>query len=315
MPRLALSSGSRGARLRERTPGHAAAPSARAGSGSGSAATSGVPAALRAIGVRPSRRLGQNFLIDPRVAERIAALVDDPREPVIEIGPGLGALTMLLAATGRELTAVELDLRLAEALEMRLAPWPAARVVRGDILEQRAEDLASGPATVVANLPYSITTPALEWIVAQGGRVRRAVLMVQREYAQRLSAKPGGKEHGSITVFLRLHAEVRVLFRVSPGAFHPRPEVDSVVLEVVPHPYAGTTTEERAAAERLARAGMGTRRKTLANALGRALQMDGASVRAWLEVVRVDPERRGETLTVDEWIALARHDPRSVWER
>ncbi|HET9941483.1 MAG TPA: 16S rRNA (adenine(1518)-N(6)/adenine(1519)-N(6))-dimethyltransferase RsmA [Candidatus Eisenbacteria bacterium] len=306
MPRLALSSGSRGTELKERAPRDAGA--ARAAG----AATSGVPAALRAIGVRPSRRLGQNFLIDPRVAERIVALVEDPREAVIEIGPGLGALTTLLAATGRELTAVELDLRLAEALETRLAVWPAARVVRGDILEQRAEDLASGPATVVANLPYSITTPALEWIVTQGGRVKRAVLMVQREYAQRLSAKPGGKEHGSITVFLQLHAEVRVLFRVSPGAFHPRPEVDSVVLEVVPRPYPGTTAEERASVERLARAGMGTRRKTLANALGRALGMEGAVVRAWLGAAGVDPERRGETLTVDEWIALARVAPRRM---
>jgi len=270
-----------------------------------------VPAALRAIGVRPSRRLGQNFLIDPRVAERIAALVEDPKEPVIEIGPGLGALTMLLAATGRELTAVELDLRLAEALETRLAQLPSARVVRGDILEQRAEDLVSGPATVVANLPYSITTPALEWIVRQGGRVSRAVLMVQREYAQRLSAKPGGKEHGSITVFLQLHAEVRVLFRVSPGAFHPRPEVDSVVLELMPRPYPGTTAEERASVEHLARTGMGTRRKTLANALGRALGMEGAAVRAWLDAAHVDPGRRGETLAVDEWIALAKAEQRS----
>jgi len=303
MPRLALSSGSRDRRLNEGAP-------RREGAGAaGGAPTSGVPAALRALGVRPSRRLGQNFLIDPRVAERIAALVLDPREPVIEIGPGLGALTTLLAASGRELTAVELDLRLAEALEMRLAPWLSARVVRGDILEQRAEDLVGGPATVVANLPYSITTPALEWIVTQGARVKRAVLMVQREYAQRLSAAPGGKEHGSITVFMQLHAEVRVLFRVSPGAFHPRPEVDSVVLEVVPRPYPGTTAEERASVERLARAGMGTRRKTLANALGRALEIDGATARAWLDGAGVDPGRRGETLTVEEWIALARREP------
>jgi len=304
MPRLAPSSGSRGGLLRDGSPRGAAG-----GSAAGGVATSGVPAALRAIGVRPSRRLGQNFLIDPRVAERIAALVEDPKEPVIEIGPGLGALTMLLAATGRELTAVELDLRLAEALETRLAPRPGARVVRGDILEQRAEDLVSGPATVVANLPYSITTPALEWIVRQGGRIRRAVLMVQREYAQRLSAKPGGKEHGSITVFLQLHAEVRVLFRVSPGAFHPRPEVDSVVLELMQRPYPGTTAEERASVEHLARAGMGTRRKTLANALARALGMEGAVVRAWLAAAGVESERRGETLSVDEWIALSKWKP------
>jgi 16S rRNA (adenine1518-N6/adenine1519-N6)-dimethyltransferase len=306
MPRLAPSSGSRGARRREGSLREAAGP------GSGAAATSGVPARLRAIGVRPSRRLGQNFLIDPRVAERIAALVEDSAEPVIEIGPGLGALTTLLAATGRELTAVELDLRLAEALEARLAAWPAARVVRGDILDQRADDLAGGAATVVANLPYSITTPALEWILAQGTRVKRAVLMVQREYAQRLSAAPRGKEHGSITVFLQLHAEVRVLFRVSPGAFHPRPEVDSVVLELVPRPYPGTTAEERASVERLTRAGMGTRRKTLANALSRALGLGSTTVRPWLEAAGVQPDRRGETLTLGEWIALARHEPRVV---
>src|SRR5512138_993577 len=256
MPRLAPSSASRGskaggdaagARRGSRGSGTRTAPDAV--SAADAPATSGVPSALRAIGVRPSRRLGQNFLIDPRVAERIAALVEDPREPVIEIGPGLGALTTLLARTGRPLVAVELDLRLAEALESRLAPWKAARVVRGDVLEQRTEDLVDRPATVVANLPYSITTPALEWILAQGSRVRRAVLMVQREYAERLGAKPGGKEHGSITVFTQLHAEVRVLFRVSPGAFHPRPEVDSVVLELLPRPYPGTTAEERIAAE------------------------------------------------------------------
>jgi 16S rRNA (adenine1518-N6/adenine1519-N6)-dimethyltransferase len=299
MPRLALSSGSSRAR---------ATRGAGIAEGTAPAATSGVPAALRAIGVRPSRRLGQNFLIDPRVAERIAALVLDPAEPVIEIGPGLGALTALLARAGRPLVAVEVDRRLAEALTSRLSAETAARVVRGDILEQRAADLANGAVTVVANLPYSITTPALEWIVDQGPLVRRALLMVQREYAQRLSAAPGGKEHGSITVFLALHAEIRVLFRVSPGAFYPRPEVDSVVLEFLPRPYPGTTAEERASAERLARAGMGTRRKTLANALARALKMEASVVRAWLAAAEIDADRRGETLGVEGWIALARKE-------
>ena len=242
MPRLAHSSGSR---TRGTT-----SPVALA------SATSGVASALRAIGVRPSRRMGQNFLIDPRVAARIAALVDDPLEPVVEIGPGLGALTTLLAQSGRLLTAVELDLRLAEAVERALASYHAARVVRGDILEQRLDTLLGRmlgeppAATIVGNLPYSITTPTLEWILAQGSRVNRALLMVQREYARRLAAPPGGKDYGSITVFVGLHAEVHALFRVSPGAFHPRPAVDSVVLELRPRPYPGTGPEERSAAER-----------------------------------------------------------------
>jgi 16S rRNA (adenine1518-N6/adenine1519-N6)-dimethyltransferase len=292
MPRPVLSSGSSPADRSASTP-HA---------------TSGVAATLRSLGVRPSRRLGQNFLCDPRVAERIASLVSDPMEPVLEIGPGLGALTTLLARTGRPLVAVEVDFRLAEALERTLEPWAEARVIRGDILAQVVSDLVPGdePLTVVGNLPYSITTPAIEWILAQGPRVRRAVLMAQREYAERLAAKPGGKEYGSLTVFVSLHAKVATLFRASPGAFYPRPDVDSVVLEMMPRPFPGTTEEERVLAERLARAGMGTRRKTIANSLARGMETDAPGVRTLLNIAGIEAERRAETLGVEEWVRLAR---------
>ena len=291
MPRPALSSRSR----------------ARATSGA-RGATSGVPGALRTLGVRPSRRLGQNFLSDPRVAQRIVDLVSDPMEPVVEIGPGLGALTTLLARTGRPLVAVEVDFRLAEAQENILREWPAAGVVRGDILEQRLDTLIPGsaPVTIVGNLPYSITTPAIEWILAQGSRVRRAVLMVQREYAERLAAAPGGKEFGSLSVYVSLHAEVETLFRASPGAFYPRPDVDSVVLEMRPRPWPGSTEEERALVERLARAGMGTRRKTIANSLARGMDVESGRVRSLLERAAIEAERRAETVSVEEWIRLAR---------
>jgi 16S rRNA (adenine1518-N6/adenine1519-N6)-dimethyltransferase len=290
---------------------HRLAPSSRSKTASTSA-TSGVPAALRALGIRPSRRLGQNFLIDPRVAERIASLVEDPREPVVEVGPGLGALSLLFARTGRPLTVVELDLRLAEYMEHALAPYPSARVIRGDILEHDLDALliggpAEGPATVAGNLPYAITTPAVEWILRQGPRLSRSVLMVQREYAERLLARAGTKEYGSISIFVSLHAEVVSLFRVSAGAFYPRPEVDSIVLELMPRAYPGTTGEERDQAARLARAGTGTRRKTVANALARGLDgIDVAAVRKVLSDAGVDAERRGETLSVEEWIGVAR---------
>ncbi|HLQ67167.1 MAG TPA: 16S rRNA (adenine(1518)-N(6)/adenine(1519)-N(6))-dimethyltransferase RsmA [Candidatus Limnocylindrales bacterium] len=296
MPRLLPFSGSRRARLRP-----------TAGSGD-SGATAGVPGALRALGVRPSRRLGQNFLLDPRVAERIAALVADPLEPVVEIGPGLGALTERLAASGRLVVAVELDLRLAEEVERRLAARPNVRVVRGDVLEQRLGDLLPGsaPVMVVANLPYSITTPAVEWVLAGGARVRRAYLMVQREVAERMTARPGGKEFGSLAVFLAMHAEVKPLFRVSPGAFYPRPEVESVVVEVTPRPYPGSTEAERGDAEKLARAATGGRRKTVANALARGMGVEPDAARRLLSEAGVDPGRRGETLAVEEWLNLAR---------
>jgi 16S rRNA (adenine1518-N6/adenine1519-N6)-dimethyltransferase len=267
-----------------------------------------VPGALRDLGVRPSKRLGQNFLTDPRVARRIAALVADPGEPVLEIGPGLGALSLELCATGRPFVAVELDLRLAEHMEGELRSYPRARVVRGDVLDQRVETLFPGKerVTVIGNLPYSITTPALEWILEQKERVGRALLMVQREFAERLIAQPGSKEYGSISVFVGLNAGVRSLFRVSPGAFHPRPEVDSTVLEVVPRPFPGTTVEEREAAERLARASMGTRRKTVVNALARGLTVEAGEARALLESAGIDPVRRGETLSAAEFVTLAR---------
>jgi 16S rRNA (adenine1518-N6/adenine1519-N6)-dimethyltransferase len=305
MPRLLPSFGSRRDRAPRRTPHEAPRISGS------TAATSGVPGALRALGVRPSRRLGQNFLLDPRVAERIAGLVEDPAEAVVEIGPGLGALTERLLATGRAVVAVEVDLRLAEALERRLAAERNARVVRGDMLEQRLDALVPGPVpvTVVANLPYSITTPAVEWVLEQGPRVRRAFLMVQREVAERMTAKPGGKEYGSLTVFLALHAEVAPLFRVSPGAFHPRPDVDSVVVQLTPRSYPGTTAEERARAERLARAATTGRRKTVANALARGMDVDPELARGILIRAGIDPVRRGETLSVDEWLELARSWP------
>jgi 16S rRNA (adenine1518-N6/adenine1519-N6)-dimethyltransferase len=235
-------------------------------------------------------------------------LVADAGGPVLEIGPGLGALTVPLARLGRPLVAVEVDLRLAEHVERLLTGHPSARLVRGDVLKQTLEALAPAaePVTVVANLPYSITTPALEWILAQGRRVRRALLMVQREYAERLTARAGGKDYGSLTVFVGLEADVAPRFRVSSGSFHPRPEVDSTVVEVTPRPYPDSTPEERELAARLARAAMGTRRKTLANALQVGLGADPAAVRAALSRSGIDPKRRGETLSIPEFLNLAR---------
>ena len=314
MPPLEASSGSRRvvrtpASARERAAERKQRLRPTAGTGD-PAATSGVPAVLRTLDVRPSRRLGQNFLTDPRVAERIAALADevDAGGAVVEIGPGLGALTERLARTGRPVVAVELDHRLAEHVESVLAAHSASRVVRGDILEQELAVLLPGDAavTVVANLPYSITTPAIEWVLAQGPRVRVAYLMVQREVAQRMTAVPGGKEFGSLSVFLSLHAEIEALFRVSPGAFYPRPEVDSVVVRMRPRPYPGTTAGERADAERLARAATGGRRKTIGNALALGLGIAAEDARELLRSSGVEPTRRGEGLSVEEWLALAR---------
>ena len=134
--------------------------------------------------------------------------------------------------------------------------------------------------------------------------------MVQREYADRLTAAPGSKEYGTVTVFVGLNATAKRHFRVSPGAFYPRPQVESVVLEVAPRAYAGTTLEEREAAARLARASMGTRRKTLGNSLKRGLGVGAGEARALLDEAGLDPARRGETLSIGDFVRLAR-----VWIR
>jgi 16S rRNA (adenine1518-N6/adenine1519-N6)-dimethyltransferase len=139
--------------------------------------------------------------------------------------------------------------------------------------------------------------------------------MVQREVAERMTATPGGKEFGSLSVFLALHAEIAPLFRVSPGAFHPRPEVDSMVVSVTPRPYPGTSEPERQEVERLARAATTARRKTVANALARGIGMEPEAVRHLLDEARIDPARRGETLGVEEWIALARASLRQAGGR
>ena len=130
--------------------------------------------------------------------------------------------------------------------------------------------------------------------------------MVQREFADRLTAEPGTKEYGPISVFVGLNAKVRSVFRVSPGAFHPRPEVESMLLEVTPRAFPGSTAEERDAASRVARAAMGSRRKTLANALARGLRLPGPEARALLEEARIEGSRRGETLSIGEVLGLAR---------
>jgi 16S rRNA (adenine1518-N6/adenine1519-N6)-dimethyltransferase len=193
-------------------------------------------------------------------------------------------------------------------MEGKLRPYPMSRLVRGDVLDQRLDELFPGGnrLTVVGNLPYSITTPALEWILGQKERVGRALLMVQREFAERLTAKPGSKEYGSISVFVALNAGVQNCFRVSPGAFHPRPEVDSTVLEITPRDYPGTTAGEREAASMMARASMGVRRKTLANALANGLGVSAEEARRVLSDAGLDPVRRGETLSAGEFVTLAR---------
>lgn len=253
---------------------------------------------------RPRKRFGQHFLTQPAIARRIVALAAaGPTDTVLEIGPGRGALTALLAETTGTLWLVEVDRDLAARLRDRFADRASVRVVEGDVLDVDLGDLLRGaaPVVAVANLPYNISTPVLMKLLEEPALFSRLILMLQREVAERLCAAPGGKTYGALSVAVQLVADVEIAFRVSPGAFTPRPKVESAV--VVIHPRRPPAVSPAAAAEvrRLLRAVFGRRRKQLANAL-KTLHPDPRTV---LDRLAIDPTRRPETLTVGEFVRLA----------
>ena len=284
--------------------------------------------------LRPRRRLGQNFLVDRNVARRIAESTGlRPGERVLEVGAGLGALTLALVEEGGVVVALERDARVAEALRWVLVEWcrPALLgrrvfVVVADVLEADLERLLAGPTAqagvrgpgvVAANLPYVITSPFLLQLARAGGW-RRAVLTVQQEVAERLAARPGTAAYGSLTVAVQARLAVRLLFPVSRRCFWPAPQVDSAVVLLEPRPDRPAGPLERALEEVL-RAGFGQRRKTLRNALatlfggagpqgkagGDGGQAEYQPVEALLACAGVDGSARAEQLDVDAFLRLA----------
>lgn len=288
---------------------------------------------LRTFALHPRRRLGQHFLADPRLCRRIADSCGvAPGERVVEVGPGLGALTLALLEAGAEVLAVERDPGLARALKGIVAQWgPSAlrdgriRIVAADVLALDLGRLLAGPpgpsepgpttrrGVVASNLPYGITSPFLLQLVRAGGW-RRAVLMVQKEVGQRLAARPGDAAYGSLTVAVQARCRVAQVLEVSRRCFVPPPEVDSVVVALEPlgAPLAPDLDE---ALERVLRAGFGQRRKMLRNAMARLYvradegppSRDDPGSRACklLAEAGIDPQRRAETLSPGEFLRLA----------
>jgi 16S rRNA (adenine1518-N6/adenine1519-N6)-dimethyltransferase len=255
----------------------------------------------------PRRRFGQNFLHDPRVARRIVgAAAVSAGEGVLEIGPGLGALTRPLLDAGARVTAIEIDPRLADFLEADLAGRPGFVLVRGDVREADLDRLAPQARTLVANLPYSITGPVLALLVDRADRFDRALVMLQKEVASRLTARPGGKELGAVSVLLRLQWRVERLFDVGRGAFQPAPDVVSSVVRFTRLAGARLDADVKAAVNRAYRHRRKMLRKTLADAaageasLGRALVALGHAETA-----------RPEALAPEDWprlLAAARRE-------
>jgi 16S rRNA (adenine1518-N6/adenine1519-N6)-dimethyltransferase len=264
-------------------------------------------ALLRQFDIRPKKSLGQNFLVNERAAAQIVAAAElEPVDVVLEVGPGLGALTRHLAARCRRVVAVELDQRLLPVLEYVLSDLHNVQLVHGDILELEPQTLLSPGYKVVANIPFYITSNLLRHLLEADIRPQLLVLTVQEEVARRIVAQPG--DMSLLAVSVQVYGYPRIVNRLKAGAFYPRPKVDSAVVQI------DLRSEGRPAQEvpdldlffELARAGFGQRRKQLHNALAAGLQYPRSEIDAALAQAGIDPRRRAETLSVAEWVALAR---------
>ncbi|MGH7398046.1 MAG: 16S rRNA (adenine(1518)-N(6)/adenine(1519)-N(6))-dimethyltransferase RsmA [Candidatus Rokuibacteriota bacterium] len=258
-----------------------------------------------------TRALGQHFLRDRAVVDRVVELVAPTvRDLVVEIGPGRGALTEVLAARGGRLLTLEIDAALVATLQGRFAAASHVEVRQADArqFDYRAlRGLAPDPAgrvLVVGNLPYSVGKPILAALVEAAPAIDEMALMLQTEVAERVAAGPGGKTYGALSVLTQVNCAVRLAFSVPPGAFSPPPQVDSAVLHLLPHREPPVPVADPARFAAVVRAAFSQRRKSLANALAAGLGLGTDRARQVVEAAGIDPGRRAETLSLAEFARL-----------
>lgn len=256
--------------------------------------------------------LGQNFLTDRTVVDRIISSVDPaPDDFILEVGPGQGALTRELAESGAAVVAVELDRRLAPLLAREFAGYPKVTIIEADILKLDLLETLAGLTgkkwKVAANLPYNISSQVLIKFLETPTLFSNLYLMLQKEVGDRLAAAPATKEYGILTLFCRLHFDVSREFIVKPGSFHPVPKVDSAVLRFKALPGPRVDVGDERLFRRLVKAAFGQRRKTLWNCLKTAdFAGNEDELRRALAESGIDEKRRGETLSLEEFATLSR---------
>jgi len=265
---------------------------------------------LRAYGLTPKKGLGQNFLVSKGILARILAAAEvEADDQILEVGPGLGLLTRSLAEKAARVVAVEVDPQLVAILQDTLADLPHVEVLSADILEVDAGEImgSATPYKVVANLPYNITSAALRHLLESRPRPKRLVVMVQKEVARRIAASPG--QMSLLAVSVQFYGAPRIIAHVPAGAFYPKPKVDSAIVRI-------DTFAERTLAEgdpshffAVVRAGFAQRRKQLRNSLAQGLGLLPALVEDVLQQCGVDPRRRAQTLSMEEWKALSQALP------
>ena len=259
---------------------------------------------LKKYGLHPHKGLGQNFLQDPYELEKIVSAAEiQPTDTVLEIGPGLGSLTRYLAASAKQVVAVELDQHLLPPLKAVLAPYSNVHLIHGDILELSPRDLIKEPNYVVAaNIPYYITSAVIRHLLESESKPRRIVLTVQKEVAQRICEKPGNMSLLALSV--QVYGKPRIVAQIPANAFFPSPNVDSSVLTIEIYSTPLIPNELIHTFFKLTKAGFGQKRKTLRNSLSSGLSISPSDAAELLNRAGIDPMRRAETLSIEEWQQL-----------
>ena len=256
--------------------------------------------------IKMSKKLGQNFLIKRCIVDEIVHAAElTPGEPVLEVGPGIGTLTQGLAQSGADVTAIELDRRLLEVLDTTLASYDNVRIIHGDVLKLDVPSIMNHkPFKVVANLPYYITTPIIMSLLESKLPIERLVVMVQKEVALRMVAKPGTKDYGALSVAVQYYTEPDIVLDVPPKSFLPAPAVTSSVIRCVLRDKPPVDVIDEKLFFRVVKAGFAQRRKTFANTM-KTTGLSKDRIEELLAKANIDGQRRGETFTLQEFADVA----------
>ena len=256
--------------------------------------------------IKMSKKLGQNFLIKRGIVDEIVHAAElTPGEPVLEVGPGIGTLTQGLAQSGADVTAIELDRRLLEVLDTTLASYDNVHIVHGDVLKLDVLSIMNHkPFKVVANLPYYITTPIIMSLLESKLPIERLVVMVQKEVALRMVAKPGTKDYGALSVAVQYYTEPDIVLDVPPKSFLPAPAVTSSVIRCVLRDKPPVDVIDEKLFFRVVKAGFAQRRKTFSNTM-KTTGLSKDRIEELLARANIDGQRRGETFTLQEFADVA----------
>jgi len=270
---------------------------------------------LRRHGLRPEKKLGQNFLQDDTALRKIAEAAEiTPGDVVLEIGPGLGSLTRYLADSAKQVIAVELDTDLIPALKTVLAPWKNVTIIQGDILSFNIPEIIPAASYLaVANIPYYITSAIIRHLVESTPRPARIVLTMQKEVAERICAKPG--DLSLLALSVQVYGEPEIAAKIPAEAFYPQPKVDSAILKINLYPASLIPPELIEHFFRLAKAGFSQKRKTLRNSLSGGLAISPPVAASLLEQAHIDPQRRAETISIAEWHELSKIYANSIQKK